>query len=75
MLFSIEVVNRKASCCTTPTALRSDCSVDLADVLAVDGDPAAGHVVEARDQVGDGRLAAAGRADDADRLAGAAPRS
>ncbi len=44
---------------------------DAADVLAVDGDAPRCHVVEARDQVRDRRLAAAGRADDADGLAAA----
>jgi len=38
---------------------------DLADVAAVQRDPSAGHVVEAWDQVRQGRLAAAGRSDDA----------
>ena len=42
----------------------------VADVLAVDQDAAAGHVVEAEQQPRDRRLAGAGRADDRDRLAG-----
>ena len=44
----------------------------VADVLAVDQDAAAGHVVEAEQQARDGGLAGAGRADDGERLAGAA---
>src|SRR6185437_2873039 len=39
------------------------------DILSVDRDAPAGHVVEAWDEVGDRRLAAAGRADQRDRLA------
>ncbi len=42
---------------------------DLAHVLAVDRDPAGADVVVARDQVGDGRLAAARRAHDPERPA------
>ena len=42
----------------------------VANVLAVDGDAPAGDVVEARHQVGDGRLAGARRADDAQGLPG-----
>jgi hypothetical protein len=42
---------------------------DPGDLLPVDGDRAAAHVIKARDEVGDGRLAAARRPDDADRLA------
>ncbi len=38
----------------------------VADVLAVDGDAAAGHVVEAEQQPRDRRLAGAGRPDDRD---------
>ena len=41
----------------------------VADILAVNGDAPAGDVVEARHQVGDGRLAGARRTDDAERLA------
>ena len=43
---------------------------DVADVVAVDRDAAVGDVVEARDQVHDGRLAAAGRSEQRDDLAG-----
>ena len=43
---------------------------DLAHVLAVDRDPAGADVVVARDQMGDGRLAAARRPDDAERPPG-----
>jgi len=42
----------------------------LADVDAVERDRPAGHVVEARDEVDEGRLAAAGAADDGGRLTG-----
>ena len=42
---------------------------DVPDILAVDGDGAAGDVVEAGNQMGDGRLAATRRTDDADRTA------
>ena len=42
----------------------------LPHVDAVEQHPAAGHVVEARDQTGDRRLAAAGGADEGDRRAG-----
>ncbi len=41
---------------------------DLAQVVPVDGDPARGGVVEARHQLGQGRLAGAGRAHQRDRL-------
>src|SRR5690606_14016139 len=43
----------------------------LADVLAVDLDPAALRVAEPQQQVDEARLAGAGAADDADLLAGA----
>ena len=43
---------------------------DVPDILPVDGDAPAGDVVEAGNQMGDGRLAAARRTDDADRTAG-----
>ena len=43
--------------------------VQVAHVDAVDGDAPAGHVVEARDQVDQARLARAGRAQDGHRLA------
>ena len=42
---------------------------EVADVDAVEGDPAAGDVVEARHQRGEARLAAAGGPDQRDRLA------
>ena len=42
----------------------------VADVDAVDRDPPLGHVVEARDQIGEGALAAAAHADERDDLAG-----
>ena len=42
----------------------------VADVVAVDGDAAAGHVVEARQQVEHGALAAARRPEQRDRLPG-----
>ena len=45
--------------------------IELADVDAVDRDPAARHVVEPQQQVDQRRLARAGGADDADALAGA----
>jgi hypothetical protein len=43
---------------------------DVAHILAVDRDPASADVVVARDQMRDGRLAAARRADDPERPAG-----
>ena len=43
---------------------------DVAHILSVDQDAAAGHVVEAEQQPRDRRLAGARRADDRDRLAG-----
>ncbi len=43
---------------------------EVAHVVAVDQDGACVHVVEAAQQAGDGRLAAAGSADDGDDLAG-----
>ena len=47
----------------------------VADVLPVDGDAAAGHVVEAEEEPRDGRLAGAGGTDDRDRLGRPEPRS
>ena len=50
--------------------MRRSGSVEVADVDAVDGDPAAGDVVQARHQRGQRGLAGAGGADDRDGLAG-----
>ena len=47
---------------------------DAADVVSVDGDRAAVHVVEAHEQIDERRLAAARRADDGDALARAGRR-
>ena len=38
----------------------------VTDILAIDGDGATGDIVEARNQMGDGGFAAAGRADEAE---------
>ncbi len=43
---------------------------DVADILAIDQDPAARDVIEAKQQARDGRFAGAGRSDNRDRLAG-----
>jgi hypothetical protein len=43
---------------------------DLGDVLPIDQDPPALHVVQAQQQVDQGRFAGAGRPDQADFLAG-----
>jgi len=43
---------------------------DVADILAIDQDPAARDVIETKHQARDGRFAGAGRSDDRDRLAG-----
>ncbi len=51
-------------------AARSELCVTLRDVLAVDGDAAAGEIVEAVEQPRNGRLAGAGRADHRHGLAG-----
>ena len=63
--------NRNVSSNTMPTARRSSCNDEVAHVDAVDEHPAAVDVVEARDESGDRRLAARGRPDDGDGLAGA----
>ena len=66
-------LNRNAFCGTTPMRAPQVLAVELADVDAVDEHRAAGRVVEARDQVDERRLAAAGGADDGRRLARARP--
>ncbi len=57
---------RKPSCGTMPSWRRSDACVDVAQVDAVDRDPALGRVVEAREQLRDRRLAGARVADERD---------
>ena len=52
--------NRYTSCCTTPMLLaQAVAAVTLRDVLAVDQDAPAGHVVKPGDQAAQGGLAAA----------------
>ena len=60
---------RNESSNTTPMLRRSDCERDVAHVDAVDRDAARVHVVEARQQQADRRLARARAADERDRLA------
>ena len=55
---------------TIPIWATSELQRDVAQVVAVDGDPALGRIVEARQQVGDRRLAGAARADQRRDLAG-----
>ena len=70
-MFSITVPeNRKVSCSTIPSWRRRSAFRIVADVPAVDGDPAAVDLVEAGQQVDDGRLARAGRPDQGQRLPG-----
>ena len=71
MLSAIVPENRCTSCSTRLNSPRRSAEVELADVDAVDRDPAALHVVEPQQQVDQRRLARAGGADDADALAGA----
>ena len=59
MLSAIEPAKRKPSCGTMPSCARSDALRDLAQVVPVDRDPALARVVEAREQLGDRRLAGA----------------
>ena len=66
---AIVSVKRNVSSNTMPTARRSSRTRSVADVDAVEEDAARVDVVEARDQPGDRGLAAAGRADERDRLA------
>ena len=68
MLALIESEKRNESSNTTPMLRRSDCERDVADVGAVDRDAPGVHVVEARQQQPDGRLARARAADERDRL-------
>ncbi len=69
MLSAIVPLNRNGSCSTIAICARRLARVTCAHVVAVDAHRAGGHVVEARDQVGDRRLAGAGLADERDRLA------
>ena len=70
MLSPIVPLNRNASCGTMPICERSERARDVAQVVAVDEHAAVGRVVEARDELGERRLARAGRADEGDGLAG-----
>ena len=74
MLAATESLNRNVSSNTMPTARRSACNGHIADVDPVEHDATGVDVVEAGDQAGDGRLAAAGGADQRDRLAGLHPK-
>ena len=69
MFSPIVPLNRNASCGTIPICERSDDARDVAQVVPVDQDAAGGRVVEARDELGERRLAGAGRADQRDGLA------
>ena len=69
MFAVIESEKRNESSNTTPMLRRSECSVRVAHVDAVDRDRAGVHVVEAREQQPDRRLARARAADERDRLA------
>ena len=71
MFSRTESEKRNVSSKTMPTALAQLVDPQVADVDAVEQDPARLDVVEARDQPRHGGLAAAGRADDRDRLAAA----
>ena len=62
--------NRWASWATTPIASRSDCRVSVPHVHPADPDRPGVGVVDPRNQLGDGGLAGAGRADQRDQLAG-----
>ena len=70
MLLAIVSSNSTVSCVTMPICRRSDASVDLPHVDAVNENRAGAHVVEARQQVDQRRLAGAASADDGDHLAG-----
>lgn len=50
--------------------MRQAAARQLADILTAHADAAAVHIVEAHEQIDDRRLAAAGRADDGNTLAG-----
>ena len=56
-------LNRKPSCGTIPICERSDALGDVAQVVPVDEHAARRRVVEARHELGERRLAGAGRAD------------
>ena len=66
MLLSIEAVNRNGSCCHHADGATQAVEGDAPYVLPVDGDAPAGDVVIAGQQMDDGGLAAAWRADDAE---------
>ena len=61
--------NRKPSCGTTTMRSRSDASVAVAQVDAAEATPCLARVVEAGDELGQRRLARAGRADEREPLA------
>ena len=70
-MFSATVpAKRKPSCGTIPSWRRSDSCVRVTQVAAVDEDRTVGRVVEAREQLGDRRLAGARMADERDGRAG-----
>ena len=69
MLSRIETENRKGSSSTTPTLRAQAVHREVADVVAVDQHRAVVDVVEAGEQPGDRRLAAAGAPDERDGLA------
>ncbi len=69
MLLRTVSLKRKV-CCVTMAMLRAQASERVvADVDAVDRDAALGHVVEARDEIGERALAAAAHADERHDLA------
>ena len=71
MFSRTESENRNVSSNTMPTALPQLVDPQVADVDAVEQHAPAVDVVEARDEPRHGRLAAAGRTDERDRLAAA----
>ena len=70
MFSPIVPLNRKASWGTMPICERSEWRGDVAQVVAVDQHAPGGRVVEARDELGQRRLAGAGGADQRDGLPG-----
>ena len=69
MLSRTERCSSEVSCVTMPIMLAQAVLLHRRDVLAVDQDAALLEVVEAQQQIDDGRLAGAGASDDADLLA------
>ena len=70
MLSATVPLNRYASCVTMTIARRRSFGMQLTQVDAVEGHAAARRVVEPRHELGERRLAGAGRADERDRLTG-----